>query len=350
MSNSEVKLPPETARAPLFSCAGPKSSFPMEIGNGALRKKRQNAPECAIDFVAPMGAPTGSKSVSAVYYAGCRSSDAAVHPIDEPKGPQMTASFSVFAVALVVVSNGVDSTGTAARRLIEPFDYRGVTLDPGPLRKQLDEVRAFYLGIPEDDLLKGFRTRAGRPAPGKDLGGWYSSDTFLVFGQIVSGLARLHAATADPACRDKANRLIAEWAKCIEADGYFFASRKPNAPHYVYDKFLWGLLDAHAYCENQDALSHLGRITDWAIKNLERSRRVNDTSTEWYTLSENLYRRSEVPRIWQGVGIPRLLGHLCSGRRHLRAPGGRGSHGFLPCLQSREHAGGSGSRVSGDRG
>lgn len=178
----------------------------------------------------------------------------------------------------------------ANRRVIEPFDYRGVTLEPGPLRTQVDEVRRFYLALPDDDLLKGFRARAGLPAPGKDLGGWYSSDTFLVFGQIISGLARLYASTGDIACRDKANHLIAEWAKCIEADGYFYASRKPNAPHYIYDKMMWGLLDAYLYCGNQQALVPLSRITDWAIKNLERSRRVNDTSTEWYTLSENLYR------------------------------------------------------------
>jgi DUF1680 family protein len=176
------------------------------------------------------------------------------------------------------------------KRVVEPFDYRGVTLDAGPLKAQVNEVRLFYLAIPDDDLLKGFRARAGRPPPGNNLGGWYSSDTFLVFGQILSGLARLHAATGDPACRDKADRLVAEWGKCIEPDGYFYASRKPNAPHYIYDKMLWGLLDDYLYCGNKEALIHLSRITDWAVKNLNRSRRVNDTSTEWYTLSENLYR------------------------------------------------------------
>jgi len=178
----------------------------------------------------------------------------------------------------------------SGQRVLQPFDYRGITLGGGPLKTQVDEVRQFYLAIPNDDLLKGFRARAGRPAPGHDLGGWYSSDTFLVFGQIVSGLARLHAGTGDPTCRDKANDLIAEWAKCIEPDGYFYASRKPNAPHYIYDKMLWGLLDDYLYCGNKEALLHLSRITDWAVKNLDRSRRVNDTSTEWYTLSENLYR------------------------------------------------------------
>ncbi len=210
------------------------------------------------------------------------------------KGPRLIPSIAVFAACFLVTSGAEDPLVKAAElvghRSIEPFDYRGVTLESGPLKQQVDEVRAFYLAIPDDDLLKGFRTRAGKPAPGKDLGGWYSSDTFLVFGQIVSGLARLHAATGDPACRDKANRLIKEWAQCIEPDGYFYASRKPNAPHYIYDKMLWGLLDAHAYCGNQKALVDLGRITDWAITNLDRRRRVNDTATEWYTLSENLYR------------------------------------------------------------
>jgi uncharacterized protein len=173
--------------------------------------------------------------------------------------------------------------------LLQDFDYRGVTLDGGRMRMQLDEVRDDYLRIPNDDLLKGFRQRAGLPAPGHDLGGWYSADVFSVFGQIISGLSRAYAATGDTACRDKANALIAEWAKCIAPDGYFFYSKKPNAPHYTYDKMVWGLLDAYLYCGNKDALRHLSRITDWAIKNLDRSKPLPD-GCEWYTLSENLYR------------------------------------------------------------
>jgi uncharacterized protein len=179
------------------------------------------------------------------------------------------------------------------------MDYRGVSLDAGPLRAQLDQVREDYLRIPNDDLLKGFRTRAGLPAPGVDLGGWYTGDVFHVFGQILSGLARLHAATGDPACRDKVQALIDGWSRCIAADGYFFYSAKPNAPHYIYDKMLWGLIDAYLYAGNSDALSHLSRITDWAIKNLDRSRKLGDTSTEWYTLSENLYRA------WLVTGDPK---------------------------------------------
>ncbi len=46
----------------------------------------------------------------------------------------------------------------------------------------------------------------------------------------------------------------------------------------------------YLYCGNREALGHLRRITDWAVKNLDRSRRTADTGTEWYTLTENLDR------------------------------------------------------------
>ena len=139
-------------------------------------------------------------------------------------------------------------------------------------------------------MLKGFRRRAGKPAPGAELGGWYSSDIFHVFGQILSGLARLHAATGDPACREKAEALLDGWAECIEPDGYFFYSRKPNAPHYIYDKMVGGLTDMVIFCDSKLAAESLAKITGWAEKNLDRSNPYAFGGTEWYTLSENLYR------------------------------------------------------------
>jgi DUF1680 family protein len=179
-------------------------------------------------------------------------------------------------------------------RIIEPFDYRGVVLNDGPLLRQVLEVRNFYLSVPNDDYLKGFRQRAGKPAPGADLGGWYSTGTFHVFGQVLSGLARMYAATGDEACREKLNALIREWAICIEPDGYFYSTKPPRPPHYIYEKMVGGLLDAYLYAGNQQALELLDRITGWAEKNLDHSNqyRFNTLTgiTEWYTLSENLYR------------------------------------------------------------
>jgi DUF1680 family protein len=178
--------------------------------------------------------------------------------------------------------------------LLRSFDYRGVTLEDGPLKRQFDEVRDYYLHIPNDNLLKGFRQRAGRFAPGTEMGGWYSSDTFQIFGQILSGLARMFVATGDPACKAKADTLLAEWERCIEKDGYFYYSRKPNAQHYIYDKMVGGLVDMAVYAGNREALRCLSRITDWAIAHLDRRNvyafNAGEGSTEWYTLSENLYR------------------------------------------------------------
>jgi uncharacterized protein len=196
---------------------------------------------------------------------------------------------SALAMAALQPNASAQPVAIKGKLLLQDFDYRGVTLDGGRMRMLLDEVRDDYLRIPNDDLLKGFRQRAGLPAPGHDLGGWYSADVFSVFGQIISGLSRAYAATGDTACRDKANELVAEWAKCIAPDGYFYYSKKPNAPHYTYDKMVWGLLDAYLYCGNKEALQHLSRITDWAIKNLDRGKPLPD-ACEWYTLSENLYR------------------------------------------------------------
>ncbi len=176
------------------------------------------------------------------------------------------------------------------RLAVEPFGHRGVRLDEGMLRRQLDAAREDYLRIPNDDLLRGFRRRAGKPAPGADLGGWYSSDVFHVFGQILSGLARLHAATGDPACREKAEALLAGWVECIEPDGYFYFSRRPNAPHYIYDKMVGGLADMVIFCDSKLAADSLARITAWAEKHLDRSNPYAFGGTEWYTLSENLYR------------------------------------------------------------
>jgi hypothetical protein len=177
------------------------------------------------------------------------------------------------------------------------FNYQGVTIDDGPLRLQFERARDDYLRIPNDDLLRGFRRRAGRPAPGVDLGGWYSDDTFHVFGQILSGLARMYAVTGDAACRDKAEALLQGWAECLEPDGFFYYSRKPNAPHYTYDKTVGGLVDMIVLCHSDSAARHLAKITTWAEKNLDRSNRYafNDFTgpTEWYTLSENLYRAAD---------------------------------------------------------
>ena len=205
--------------------------------------------------------------------------------------------------------------------VIFPFNYSGVRLRESMLKNQFDKMRQYYLDIPDDDILKGFRERDGSKAAGKDLGGWYTgnagflqrwkamkkpTNVFNTFGQWLGAFARMYRVTGDSAILEKLEYLLGEWGKTIEPDGYFFYGTNPNARHYEFEKIVGGLADVYEYAGNKEAINYLRRITDWAIRNLNR-RRIpagphhfsftgghsiggEDSDTEWYTLSENLYR------------------------------------------------------------
>ena len=97
------------------------------------------------------------------------------------------------------------------REVMREFPYGAVRLTGGPIKQHFDRIHAHYLALDNDRLLKVFRERAGLPAPGPDMGGWYDTDGFvpgLTLGQYISGLARLGAATGDRAAHDKVARLV----------------------------------------------------------------------------------------------------------------------------------------------
>jgi hypothetical protein len=209
-----------------------------------------------------------------------------------------TAITMPFAAAAAQVS----ASASTAKTVLQPFNHSGVRLLDGMLRKQCLAVRDTFLQIADDDLLHGFRKRSGVPEPpGKPLGGWYGGDVFNGFGQYLSGMIRLSRALGDAAIGDKAHRLMTAWAQYIEPDGYFFYSRRPITPHYIYDKTMGGLVDLAEYGGHRDAIPFMEKITKWAEANLDRSRRrplaggaTYDGNGEWYTLGENLYRAYEV--------------------------------------------------------
>ena len=196
------------------------------------------------------------------------------------------------AAILLSVAAGQAQPIEKGMNVVQPFDYHGVSLQDSRLKMQFDEVRDFYLRLPNDDILRGYRLRAGRPAPGVDLGACYLGHN--TFGQILSGLSRMYAATGDNACKEKAEALLQGWAECLEPDGFFFIEKNPQLPAYYYDKMVCGLVDLYRYCGNKDAVGYLDRITDWAIANMSRTkpyaRPTGLDGGEWYTLSENLYR------------------------------------------------------------
>jgi len=193
--------------------------------------------------------------------------------------------------SLVNAESGKPALDVYSKYKLKPLDYGDVKLN-GDLKRQFDEVCNYYYNIPNDNLLKPFRARAGLPAVGEDMGGCYVGHS--PFGQFLAGYARMYAATRDEKYRQKAVALMEEWAKTIEPDGFFFQTRKPRLSAYYYEKILGGLLDIYYYCADANALKYLDQITSWEEKNIPRTRVYRDVvgqgTGEWYTQSENLYR------------------------------------------------------------
>src|SRR5438094_976460 len=89
---------------------------------------------------------------------------------------------------------------------LEEFPYSAVGFQPGPHQRQLDQTHGILMELNEDSLLRPFRFLADLPAPGFELGGWYSSDDRdpgHSFGQWISALSRYYAITGDEKTKEK---------------------------------------------------------------------------------------------------------------------------------------------------
>jgi uncharacterized protein len=187
-----------------------------------------------------------------------------------------------------------------SRWRLKPFDYRGVRLHKSRWLDQYQASRDYYLGVSNDDILQGWRAAAGLPAPGKPLGGWCATNSNTVFGQWLSGMARMYCATGDTAMREKAAYLLGEWAKTIRPNGDF------GMDLYAYDKLVCGLVDLEEYAGVTSAAAALEKTLDFAIRNYSNERTpaggdlLNGRPQEWYTFAENLYRA------WQLTGDPKI--------------------------------------------
>lgn len=201
-------------------------------------------------------------------------------------------------VAILLTFFNAPAEEQIPRPKLHNFSYSEVQVTRGPMAAQEKEARDFFLALNEDSLLKGFRARAGLPAPGSPMGGWYDPEDFAgghSFGQYLSALARYYANTGDPRFQRKVARLVHGFHETLAADGFFYSSAKvaKEWPCYLYDKNATGMRDAFTLTGNTEALTVLSRMTDWADTHLPRR------SDEWYTLSQGLlldYELTEEPR------------------------------------------------------
>ncbi len=193
---------------------------------------------------------------------------------------------------------------------ISQFAYADVQLLDGPMLDQFNRNHAFFLALDDDRLLKPFRQRAGLPAPGEDMGGWYNFSPDFdppknmtgyipghSFGQYLSGLARAYAVTGSKPTQEKVQRLVRGFSETVTPkfyEGYCL-------PAYTFDKTNCGLIDAHEFAADPQALAVLNHATDAvlpflpekALNRAEQAARPHPniayTWDETYTLPENFY-------------------------------------------------------------
>src|SRR5918994_6756024 len=172
-------------------------------------------------------------------------------------------------------SNDATIGRAAVSPVLSTFEYDGVTLLPSRFREQMERAREVYFGVPNDDILKGFRREAGLPAPGADMRGWCSKTSAVIFGQLLSGMCRLSRATGDDELRDKAITLFEGWRETIGPDGD--AKMWP----YAWEKLVCGLVDLQQYADYDDALATMEATTAWPSRTFDRTRRLADEYDFW---------------------------------------------------------------------
>lgn len=175
------------------------------------------------------------------------------------------------------------------------FGYKNVKLKESIWEIQREQTIKTYLEIPNDSLLYGFRKKAGFPAPGYTLTGWYA-DGAPSFGQILGALAKFYCQCNDNRILEKLICLVDEWGKTISANG--FGGYPEGAESiYKFEKILGGLLDAYEYAGISQALNFAVRYADHVVEVVARDFKRDGTFVsvgqdvgEWYTLPENMYR------------------------------------------------------------
>jgi hypothetical protein len=168
-----------------------------------------------------------------------------------------------------------------------------VRLLPGSpfyVRQQLHRKNVLASYDP-DKLLYPYRAVAKLPQRagiGSGYDGWDSG--FLrghMTGHYLSAASRMAAATGSILFRDRVNYVVEELSKCQEAlnlDGYLAAfstaaldqlegksgadAEGIGVPYYTIQKIMSGLLDAHSYVGNKQALGVATRMADYFGKRL----------------------------------------------------------------------------------
>jgi len=173
--------------------------------------------------------------------------------------------------------------------LFKASDVRLLPGSPFYDRQELHRKKTLASYEP-DKLLYPYRALAGLPQAQGVSGGYAGWDTGFIRGHMtghyLSAASRMWAATGDTIFRDRVNYVVGELAKCqgaLKLDGYVAAfstgafdtlEGKPGnadgivVPYYTIHKIMSGLLDAHKYVGNAQALQVAEKMAAYFEKRL----------------------------------------------------------------------------------
>ncbi|MFG1994527.1 beta-L-arabinofuranosidase domain-containing protein [Actinoplanes sp. NPDC048988] len=162
----------------------------------------------------------------------------------------------------------------------QPFELGQVRLTAGRFLDNQNRTLSYLRFVDVDRLLYVFRANHGRSTGGAAANGGWDAPSFPfrshVQGHFLTAWAQAWAVLGDTACRDKANYMVAELAKCQAANGYLsgfpesdFTALEArtlsngNVPYYCVHKTLAGLLDVWRYIGNTQARTVLLALAGW---------------------------------------------------------------------------------------
>ena len=163
-----------------------------------------------------------------------------------------------------------------------------VALLPSPFQQRFEANRRYVMSLKPANLLQNHYLEAAlwnpRHVPpiegeGGVHSGWESPTCQVrghFLGHWLSAMARLHASTGDAEVKARADKAVAELARCQERNGGGWCFSIPEkylrwmprgirvwAPHYTIHKTLMGLCDMHAFAGSEQALDVLDGAAQW---------------------------------------------------------------------------------------
>ncbi len=239
------------------------------------------------------------------------------------RGLRLAALFCGMSVCLGAGLSGQDVVPNQVALRMAPFDLTDVRLLDGPFKTAQETDLDWLMRIDPDRLLYNFRITAGLPTSARPYGGWEAPDCELrghCLGHYLTACARMYAATGDARLNERVHHIVAELAECqaaIPKKGFRkgFLSAYPEslfdrvdaakrvwAPYYTLHKIYAGLLDAHRYCGDAQALVILREMSEWLDRRfgrLSRAAQQKALGNEHGGMAESLaelYARTGEPR------------------------------------------------------